>query len=151
MSDEQTPATPESDPTGADATSDPVGTPAASRDWIVPVVGLGSVLLAVIVFFGGFAVGRATADDDSWDWDDRVEARMELHGMSPRGLDEFFRDFGRRGPQGRSAPDMRRFEDFESIPEAALERFCELLEAEAIPPNLPFVDRLTELCEAEGT
>ncbi len=151
MSDEHTPDTPEAEPSDADTGPDPVETEAPTRDWIVPVVGLGALVLSVLIFFGGFAVGRATGDDTSSNWEARAEIRMEHQQMMPRGLDDFLQDFGRRGPQGRyDAPDLRRFGNLEAIPEAMLERACELFDEGVVPEGLPFADRLAELCDAEG-
>lgn len=154
MTDEHTPANPDGEPSDATAEIDagPVEADAArsgtGRDWIVPAVGLGMVLLSVVVFAGGFLVGRATDNAGQGDQDDVVVVEAERCGFVPRGFT--FEDFGRRGPQGRFDDQRRRqFQDFGSFPEAARDRLCDLLDNGAIPPVAPFVDRLTEFCSTD--
>lgn len=156
MTEDLTPDTPdhETSDSGAAASRGPISTQpkngADQREWIIPLAGIGALLLAVVVFASGFAVGRATSDPDPIDSARRVVVRVDPRGESPRGFE--FRDFGQRGPQGRfESPDGRPFDNLEMIPEQALDRLCGLLDSEMIPPNAPFVDRLTELCDSQGT
>jgi hypothetical protein len=115
-----------------------------NKDWI-PAIGLGVVLLSLLVFAGGFLVGRAAADDADGDLDEQVIVQVERYDDLPRGFE--FEDFYRRGPQGRfDGPRFELFEDFEVFPEAALDRLCGFLEDEAIPNDAPFIDRLLEVC-----
>ena len=117
------------------------------QDWI-PGIGLGVVLLSLLVFAGGFLVGRATADDAQGDFDEQAVVYVEGYGDLPRGFE--FEDFYRRGPQGRfDGPRFELFQDFELFPEAALDRLCGFLEDEAIPEETPFFDRLVELCASD--
>ena len=154
MADEHTPANPDGEPSDATAEIDagPVEAGAArsgtSRDWIVPAVGLGMVLLSVVVFAGGFLVGRATDDVGQPDMDDVVVMHAERRGFVPRGFT--FEDFDRRGPRGRFDDQRpRQFQDFSSFPEAARDRLCGLLDDGTIPPDAPFVDRLKEFCSTD--
>lgn len=132
----------------AGASPDQVGGNGFNKDWI-PGIGLGVVLLSLLVFAGGFLVGRATADDSQGYFDEQVVVQVERHDDLPRGFE--FEEFYRRGPQGRfDGPRFEMFEDFEVFPEAALDRLCGFLEDEAIPEDAPFIDRLLELCAGEG-
>jgi hypothetical protein len=131
------------------ATSRPAGSSndATSRDWIIPVSVLGGLLVAAIVFVAGFGVGRATADDD-----DAYEARHAIvvpinpGDRAPRGDGYGFGGFGQRGPRFGGDPGELR-----ELPGFALDRACTLLDEGAIPGQAPFIDRLTELCDARGT
>ena len=123
-------------------------TSGGTKDWVVPTVGLGMVLALVLVFAGGFFVGRATDDAGQVDPDDVVVVQAERRGVVPRGFT--FEDFGRRGPQGRFDDQRpRQFQNFGAFPDAARDRLCDLLDDGAIPPDAPFVDRLTEFCSTD--
>jgi hypothetical protein len=120
------------------------------QEWLIPVVGIGALLLAVALFAGGFFVARATEDSAPTAGGDdlvvHVGPRADVpRGDVPRGFG--FMDFGQRGPQGRfGGPDGLPFENLDVIPAPILDRFCQLLDDGTIPENVPFVDRLTELC-----
>ena len=131
-------------PDAAHATATSSGT----KDWVVPTVGLGLVLASVLLFAGGFFVGRATDDAGQVDAEDVVVVQAERRGIVPRGFT--FEDFDRRGPQGRFDDQRpRQFQNFGSFPDAARDRLCDLLDDGAIPPDAPFVDRLSEFCSRD--
>ena len=153
MADEHVPENPDHAHDTADAEVLPDAAHAAvtssgTKDWVVPTVGLGLVLASVLLFAGGFFVGRATDDAGQVDPDDVVVVQAERRGIVPRGFT--FEEFDRRGPQGRFDDQRpRQFRDFGSFPDAARDRLCDLLDDGAIPPEAPFVDRLTEFCSTD--
>lgn len=153
MTDEHAPDNPGQPPSADDTQILPdvaqaAATSGGTKDWVIPAVGLGMVLVSVIVFAGGFFVGRATDDAGQVDGDDVVVVQAERRGIVPRGFT--FEDFGRRGPQGRFDDQRpRQFQNFGSFPDAARDRLCGLLDDGAIPPDAPFVDRLSEFCSTD--
>ncbi len=149
MTDDLTPDTPDSGAGGAETSEspDPANATTTNREWIIPAAGLGALLLAVVVFASGFAVGRATDDTDPIDSASHVVVRVDPRSEAPRGFG--FQDFGQRGPQGRfNDPQERPFDNLDMLRGAALERLCGFLEDGMIPQDAPFVDRLTELCDS---
>ncbi len=155
MSDDHTEDRAHDEDTAGDAgaAATPPVAPAATRtssnrDWIIPVSLLGGLLVAALVFVAGFGIGRATADDD--DVDEVRHAVIVPVNPGGRGGDGYgFGGFDRRGPGGQGGlPDMGRFGDIREMPGAALDRACTLLDEGAFPDQAPFIDRLTELCDA---
>ena len=148
MTDDPTPDTRDSETGGPEAAApDPANAKTTNREWIIPAAGLGALLLAVVVFASGFAVGRATDDPDPIDSASHVVVRVDPRGEAPRGFG--FQDFGQRGPQGRfNDPQERPFDNLDMLRGAALERLCGFLDDGTIPQDAPFIDRLTELCDS---